>query len=196
MTEAGTGYNPAKEIMFQSDDKTYREHNQIVNSINVNTVITGGVQLAQDIAANQAQQAQVEQGVGNKGTGETNSTNGSGLGKFENTKIIASEKGLNKIKEHIANNGFETTENTQMIERIENALKNGEKLSGADASFYMHEIKESSLMSQGYTYEQAHKITLETYQVSPFSVYHPDIIQKDPQSWGKPWFDFWGIEKE
>jgi len=37
MAEAGTGYNPAKEIMFQGDDKTYREHSQIVNSINVNT---------------------------------------------------------------------------------------------------------------------------------------------------------------
>jgi len=62
MTEAGTGYNLAKEIMFQGDDKTYREHNQIVNSINVNTIITGGVQLAQDAIANQAQQTQVEQG--------------------------------------------------------------------------------------------------------------------------------------
>ena len=62
MAEAGTGYNPAKEIMFQGDDKTYREHNQIVNSINVNTVITGGVQLAQDMAVNQAQQAKEEIG--------------------------------------------------------------------------------------------------------------------------------------
>ena len=58
IAEAETGYNLAKEIMFQGDDKTYREHNQIVNSINVNTIITGGVQLAQDIAQ-QAQQSAI-----------------------------------------------------------------------------------------------------------------------------------------
>ena len=50
IAEAETGYNLAKEILYQGDDETYREHNQIVNSINVNTVITGGVQLAQDMA--------------------------------------------------------------------------------------------------------------------------------------------------
>jgi hypothetical protein len=38
--------------------------------------------------------------------------------------------------------------NTAMINRIESALKNGENITGADASFYLHELKEASLMNE------------------------------------------------
>jgi hypothetical protein len=82
-----------------------------------------------------------------------------------------------------------------MINRIETALNNGKKLTGADASYYMHELKEGTLMGTGLSYEAAHAAALEAYQVSPFSVYHPEVIQQNPSAWGKPWFNFWGIKK-
>ena len=130
-----------------------------------------------------------------KGGFNGNVGDGSGFGKLEDITINVTEKGLSKIKNHIKSNGFDAPENTAMIERIEKAMKNGEKISQADASFYMHELKESTLMSKGMLYEEAHAAALATYEVSPFSVYHPDIITQNPSSWGKPWFDFWGIKK-
>lgn len=82
-----------------------------------------------------------------------------------------------------------------LINRIKAALKNGEKITGEDASYYMHGLKESTLMSKRLSYEEAHVVALETYQVSPFSVYHPEVIQQNPRAWGKPWFKFWRTEK-
>jgi len=122
-------------------------------------------------------------------------TDGGGFGKLAEKEINVSQKGLDKVKNHIKNNGFEAPENSAMIERIEKAMMNGEKLTGADASYYMHELKESTLMSQGLSYDAAHIAALETYKVSPFSVYHPEVILKDPSAWGKPWFEFWEITK-
>lgn len=121
--------------------------------------------------------------------------NGSGFGKLEGKKINVTEKGLEKVKNHIKNNGFDAPENSAMIDRIERAMKNGEKISQADSSFYIHELKESTLMNKGILYDEAHFTALDTYKVSPFSVYHPEVIKQNPTSWGKPWFDFWGIKK-
>ena len=139
------------------------------------------------------------EGSGNavKGKGAFNGevANGEGFGKLANKEITVTQKGLDKVKNHISNNGYDAPENSAMINRIETALKNGEKITGADASYYMHELKESTLMSKGLSYEEAHVAALETYQVSPFSVYHPEVIQQDPSAWGKPWFNFWGIKK-
>ena len=36
-----------------------------------------------------------------------------------------------------------------MLNRLENAMKNGEKITGADASFYMHELVLISTLSDG-----------------------------------------------
>ena len=132
-----------------------------------------------------------------KGTGGFNGNigDGSGFGKLDGISITVTEEGLNKVKNHIKNNGFDAPENTAMIERLEKAMKNGDKISQADSSFYMHELKESTLMSKGMSYDEAHASALATYEVSPFSVYHPDIILQNPSSWGKSWFEFWGIKK-
>jgi len=35
-----------------------------------------------------------------------------------------------------------------MIKRLEEALANNKKISGADASFYMHEVSESTMMKK------------------------------------------------
>ena len=44
-------------------------------------------------------------------------------------------------------------------------------------------------------YEEDHAIALEFFDVSPFSVYHEDIISMHPENWNNSWFNFWKTEK-
>ncbi|RDY26204.1 hypothetical protein CG710_021870 [Lachnotalea glycerini] len=81
-----------------------------------------------------------------------------------------------------------------MIKRLENALANGEKISGADASFYMHEITETTLMNQGMTYDVAHGLALEKYDVSPFSVYSPEVVTEYPDLFSRGFKKYWDIK--
>ena len=85
-----------------------------------------------------------------------------------------------------------------MIERLESALREGKTISGADASFYMHEVTEAIKMKSGLNYDAAHAKALAKYEVSPFSVYHPDVILKvnktEPGSFNRNWLKFWGLE--
>ncbi len=41
-------------------------------------------------------------------------------------------------------------------------------------------------------YDAAHDAALLKYQVSPFSVYHPEVIQANPGIFNSSWFNFWG----
>ena len=87
-----------------------------------------------------------------KGKGAYNGevASGEGFGKLADKEINVTQKGLDRVKNNISSNRFDCEENSGMISRIENALNKGEKITGADASYYMHELKESSLMSTGY----------------------------------------------
>ncbi len=98
------------------------------------------------------------------------------------------------VEEHLSQFG-PIPENEAMLARLREALAQGRTISGADASFYMHEANEATLMGRGLAYEQAHASALAKYQVSPFSVYHPDVIQALPQQFNNNWFAFWGITK-
>ena len=40
-----------------------------------------------------------------------------------------------------------------MIQRIQSAFANGERLTGADANFYLHEAYEGTLASRGVSWE-------------------------------------------
>ena len=80
-----------------------------------------------------------------------------------------------------------------MINRLQKALNNQQTISGADASFYFHEIREAALMAQGYKYNEAHQQALKDYEVSPFSVYHPDVIKAHPDEFNQKWQKAWGI---
>jgi len=87
--------------------------------------------------------------------------------------------------------------NALMIHRVQEAIDTGTLLTKADASFYMHEISEFTMMRGGYTeeiYNVAHQAALNKYDVSPFSVYAPEVIQQMRESFGRGWFKFWGIE--
>lgn len=65
-----------------------------------------------------------------------------------------------------------------MIARLKQALANGEKITDGDASFYMHEIAEATMMDHGMSYREAHTLVLKKYDVSPFSVYSPEVIKQ------------------
>jgi hypothetical protein len=117
-----------------------------------------------------------------------------GLGKISGNTYKVTQSDINTIKRHLS--GFDPSyANKEMINRLETALKNGTSITGADASFYLHELKESGLMRSGMSYAQAHQAALNFYGVSNFSVYHPDVIKIDPSYWNQGWFDFWGITK-
>lgn len=132
--------------------------------------------------------------IGANGTGAylEGTAGGTGLGKLEGRTVNLSEKGINKVENHLAQFGdFEP--NAAMIERLKTAHAAGESVSGADAVFYTHELAESTMMGRGVSYEVAHPAALTKYEVSPFSVYHPDVIAAYPEMFGPGWFKFWGI---
>jgi len=118
---------------------------------------------------------------------------GAGLGKFADLSINVSQKGLTIVESHLTQFG-PVEENTAMIERLENALENGIKITGADASFYMHEVAEATMMRKGMIYDVAHAAALLKYNVSQFSVYHPDVIARFPDQFANVWRVFWGIK--
>jgi filamentous hemagglutinin len=134
-----------------------------------------------------------------KGTGaflEGAVEGGSGLGRLASLEVNVSQKGLNLIENHLNQFG-EVPENIMMINRLKAAMEAGQKVSGADASFYMHEAAEATMMGQGMGYEAAHAASLAKYGVSQFSVYHPEVIQSVNalnSSFNSAWFKFWGIE--
>ncbi|EES50828.1 hypothetical protein NE172_14075 [Clostridium botulinum] len=126
-----------------------------------------------------------------------NNAIGNGLGKLADKQLNVSEKGLDIVKNHI--NQFEEYKpNTEMINRLENAMKNGEKITDADSSFYMHELSESTMMKDltktmdfEDAYDIAHGNALEKYGVSPFSVYDIEVIEKYPGEFSPAWKRFW-----
>ena len=94
------------------------------------------------------------------------------------------------VKNHLSKFDYSPA-NSAMISRLETALANGEAISGADASFYMHELAESTMMSNGIGYDAAHAAALAKYDVSPFSVYHIDVINMYSEWFSKGWKAFW-----
>ena len=107
--------------------------------------------------------------------------------------INVTEKVLNLVKNHVAKFG-DIPENVAMINRIESALKNGKPITGADASFYMHEAAEATMMQKGISYELSHEAVLQKYNVSPYSVYHPEVIQQFSEWFNQAFKNFWGLQ--
>jgi hypothetical protein len=119
---------------------------------------------------------------------------GAGLGRLATAELRVSQQGLQTVEQHLARFGS-VPQNEAMIARLREALTQGRRISGADASFYMHEVNEATLMGRGLTYEVAHASALSKYQVSPFSVYHPEVIQAFPSQFNQNWLRFWGISE-
>jgi hypothetical protein len=97
------------------------------------------------------------------------------------------------VEQHLQQFGpFEP--NSAMIGRLRGALQNGERITGADASFYMHELNEATMMGRGIPYEAAHQAALNRFGVPPYSVYHPDVITANPGLFNQNWKNFWGLK--
>lgn len=126
-----------------------------------------------------------------------------GFGKLSGNQYHVSEKGIRTIESHLSrsefidsftgNTALEEPENATMLARLWSALAEGQPISGADASFYFHELYENTLMEDGITYPEAHEAAINRYGVSPFSIYHPDAIMANPAAFGPPYFEFWRI---
>ena len=63
----------------------------------------------------------------------------------------------------------------------------------AAANFYTHELLEAGHMASGMSYEAAHAAALEQAGVSPFSLYHPEVIRQFPAEFNNAWRAFWGL---
>ncbi len=54
----------------------------------------------------------------------------------------------------------------------------GPEVTGADTYFYVHEVLEYYNMAEGMNEEAAHWMAFDQAAVSPFNVYHPDVIRR------------------
>ena len=115
-----------------------------------------------------------------------------GLGDVSGNTYTVTREGLDTVKQHLSEFPGHAP-NTAMINRLETALGQGAKITGADASFYLHELKEFELMQAGMNYDLAHQASLNFYNVSPFSLYHPNVIQTFPSEFNALWKEFWGL---
>jgi hypothetical protein len=77
----------------------------------------------------------------------------------ENIGVNATREGLIDVSQHLSQFGVEPT-NAAMYERLTTAFESGQPLTGADATFYQHELIESGLMDGGMDARAAHLETL------------------------------------
>ncbi len=104
--------------------------------------------------------------------------------------VTVTEEGLATVTQHLAQFG-EYGPNEAMLERLGAAVDS--TVSGADANFYTHELLEAENMASGLSYEEAHAAALEEAGVSPYSVYHPDVIEQFPELFNDAWRAYWGL---
>ena len=119
-------------------------------------------------------------------------TSGSGLGRLAGREIRVSDRGLARVSEHLSQFG-EVDINRAMLGRLSAANANGMRISGGDASFYMHELAESQFMRSGMDYMEAHSASFAKYDVSPFSVYPPEVVSQFATQLSPGYRRFWGL---
>jgi len=105
--------------------------------------------------------------------------------------VTVTKEGLAAVTEHLAQFG-EHAPNTAMLNRLAGQV--GSAVTGADANFYTHELLEAGHMASGMSYDAAHAAALEQVGVSPFSLYHPEVIQQFPAEFNNAWRAFWGLQ--
>jgi RHS repeat-associated protein len=110
--------------------------------------------------------------------------------------INVTEKGLDLVTEHLSRPGMDPADyNDAMLDRLRTAMENGDRVSGADANFYMHEANEATTMNRGLSYPEAHKYALDRYGVIEFDLYHPDVIRQYPADFNSNWWNHWKISR-
>ena len=121
---------------------------------------------------------------------------GERLGVLAGRELRVSARGIGIVEEHLSQPAFLEggtmyPHNAAMIERVRDALDSGIRIHGADASFYMHEVHEATLMARGVPYDAAHAQALAKYRVSPFSVYHAEVVRRFASYFNSEWLRFW-----
>ncbi len=127
--------------------------------------------------------------------------------------VAISERGLQIVEEHLIKlEGTLSMENALMLARLRSALWSGDRLTGADASFYMHETSEATMTNRimaekGLSYQEAadsaHALTLERYErfgMAQITNYHPDVIRSTLRingalNWSDAYLNRWNIKK-
>ena len=113
--------------------------------------------------------------------------------KSASAGIRVTEKGLRLVEDNLARVDH-APYNDAMIERLRLSLRKGERTTGADSNFYLHEISEGTFRNRGLGYDAAHEAAISKYGVSPFSLYHPDVIRSMPDFFNGAWRAHWGIQ--
>ena len=103
--------------------------------------------------------------------------------------VLVTEGGLATVTSHLARFG-EWAPNEAMLAR----LQVGSVVRGADARFFTHELLEARFMASGMSYDAAHALALRQAGVSPFSLYHPTVIQQFPAHFNNNWRAYWGLK--
>src|ERR1041385_5368337 len=76
--------------------------------------------------------------------------------------MVVTEKGLEIVKSHLGRFD-EDPPTAAMVQRLQNTLANGGRVTGADRNFYVHELRESTLMGRGVGPEEAHLEAIGQY---------------------------------
>lgn len=115
------------------------------------------------------------------------------FGILEGKSATVSAKGLGIVENHLSQFG-DVEINNAMVERLRAANASGQPITGADLGFYAHELSEATFMRGGMGYEEAHAAALSKYGVSPFSVYHPEVIGQFPEFFNSNWRNAWNMK--
>ncbi|WP_322778628.1 hypothetical protein [Frankia sp. Cas4] len=90
-----------------------------------------------------------------------------------------------RVTQHLARPGLDPfAANDVMLQRIGQAIENGQPLSAGQANFMRHEWTEADPLDQGMPYEQAHDQALTVHP--PGRNYDPDVIDQFPEF--GPWW--------
>jgi hypothetical protein len=155
-------------------------------------IINGGLSVLPIAGAvlEKAGAAGIEAGAAKSAGALTAGAKETGLGLLASRTVKVSEKGLALVENHLLQFGPDAA-NAAMIARLRTALQEGRAVSGADAVFYTHEAYEATLMGRGMGWDAAHAAALAKYNVSPFAVYHPEVITRFPDHFSPGYGNFW-----
>ena len=110
------------------------------------------------------------------------------------SEVEITEAGLGEVETNLARYD-PYPPNESMLARLRAALAGGTRLTGADAAFYQHELMESALIRQGIDKELAHQLAFEKLSMSPYAVYHPDVVMTYyPAHFNLNWLEYWGLK--
>lgn len=102
--------------------------------------------------------------------------------------VKVTSKNLNIVSNHVNSFGFDNANNAML-----NRLSASSKVKGADARFFIHELKEAGLMAKGMPYKIAHAKSLAFYGHDKFGLYAKDVVRLFSSEFNEGFLKFWGL---